>query len=140
MSIDTFALNSTDYGKLDVSVTDTGSDTLLAKVLLERASDGMYLETEAIVNKRTKSLDGTISANDLPMETFEFIIDDGISNTGGNADVFNGRVYGSLDDVKLYAQARVDGGTTTIDYLGACLLYTSPSPRDRTRSRMPSSA
>ena len=25
------------------------------------------------------------------------------------------------------------------DYL-ACLLYTSPSPRDRTRSRMPSSA
>ena len=25
-------------------------------------------------------------------------------------------------------------------YLWACLLYTSPSPRDRTRSRMPSSA
>ena len=24
--------------------------------------------------------------------------------------------------------------------VGACLLYTSPSPRDRTRSRMPSSA
>ena len=24
--------------------------------------------------------------------------------------------------------------------LGSCLLYTSPSPRDRTRSRMPSSA
>src|SRR5665811_2579809 len=26
------------------------------------------------------------------------------------------------------------------DQGGACLLYTSPSPRDRTRSRMPSSA
>ena len=25
-------------------------------------------------------------------------------------------------------------------YSGTCLLYTSPSPRDRTRSRMPSSA
>jgi len=25
-------------------------------------------------------------------------------------------------------------------WLGTCLLYTSPSPRDRTRSRMPSSA
>ena len=25
-------------------------------------------------------------------------------------------------------------------YMGDCLLYTSPSPRDRTRSRMPSSA
>ena len=27
----------------------------------------------------------------------------------------------------------------TVEYLD-CLLYTSPSPRDRTRSRMPSSA
>ena len=32
-----------------------------------------------------------------------------------------------------YTWVRGDGG-------GACLLYTSPSPRDRTRSRMPSSA
>ena len=32
------------------------------------------------------------------------------------------------EDVKLYA------------YYNDCLLYTSPSPRDRTRSRMPSSA
>jgi len=27
-----------------------------------------------------------------------------------------------------------------IENIRACLLYTSPSPRDRTRSRMPSSA
>eukprot|EP01017_Pseudomicrothorax_dubius_P022880 TRINITY_DN24664_c0_g1_i1.p1 TRINITY_DN24664_c0_g1~~TRINITY_DN24664_c0_g1_i1.p1 ORF type:complete len:121 (+),score=19.08 TRINITY_DN24664_c0_g1_i1:65-427(+) len=27
-----------------------------------------------------------------------------------------------------------------IDHLGGCLLYTSPSPRDRQKSRMPSSA
>ena len=26
------------------------------------------------------------------------------------------------------------------EYIHGCLLYTSPSPRDRTRSRMPSSA
>ena len=33
--------------------------------------------------------------------------------------------------------------TTNLRFIGknyACLLYTSPSPRDRTRSRMPSSA
>jgi len=28
----------------------------------------------------------------------------------------------------------------TLETLKTCLLYTSPSPRDRTRSRMPSSA
>ena len=42
-----------------------------------------------------------------------------------------------------------DGGSIIVDTLSntadarevkACLLYTSPSPRDRTRSRMPSSA
>ena len=32
------------------------------------------------------------------------------------------------------------GADYTTDVLLACLLYTSPSPRDRTRSRMPSSA
>ena len=41
--------------------------------------------------------------------------------------------------------AHIDHGKTTMtDSLlaeaGVCLLYTSPSPRDRTRSRMPSSA
>ena len=30
--------------------------------------------------------------------------------------------------------------STIVPLLGICLLYTSPSPRDRTRSRMPSSA
>ena len=34
----------------------------------------------------------------------------------------------------------VAGLHRTIQNLDACLLYTSPSPRDRTRSRMPSSA
>ena len=32
------------------------------------------------------------------------------------------------------------GGLLTATNLSICLLYTSPSPRDRTRSRMPSSA
>ena len=40
--------------------------------------------------------------------------------------------HGGRADVWLGMQAAYD--------LWACLLYTSPSPRDRTRSRMPSSA
>ena len=35
-------------------------------------------------------------------------------------------------------EAEAAHGTVTRHY--SCLLYTSPSPRDRTRSRMPSSA
>eukprot|EP00656_Telonema_subtile_P051026 TRINITY_DN6760_c0_g1_i2.p1 TRINITY_DN6760_c0_g1~~TRINITY_DN6760_c0_g1_i2.p1 ORF type:complete len:163 (-),score=15.41 TRINITY_DN6760_c0_g1_i2:31-519(-) len=32
------------------------------------------------------------------------------------------------------------GGVRVLEHVEGCLLYTSPSPRDRTRSRMPSSA
>ena len=44
------------------------------------------------------------------------------------------------------AQGAANEGTDVVVVLGGdgtlndCLLYTSPSPRDRTRSRMPSSA
>ena len=35
---------------------------------------------------------------------------------------------------------RLQGSVDAVTYIATCLLYTSPSPRDRTRSRMPSSA
>ena len=37
-------------------------------------------------------------------------------------------------------EAKVTEESSFIDDLGACLLYTSPSPRDQRGSRMPSSA
>ena len=37
-------------------------------------------------------------------------------------------------------ECRVMLGEVPITYVGTCLLYTSPSPRDRQKSRMPSSA
>ena len=40
----------------------------------------------------------------------------------------------------LQENATAYGFMPTDTIVGACLLYTSPSPRDRTRSRMPSSA
>ena len=51
-------------------------------------------------------------------------------------------------DVYFYLNKKCDDAFETIESLGnnnniknmICLLYTSPSPRDRTRSRMPSSA
>ena len=45
--------------------------------------------------------------------------------------------YVTTHDKHLIA-AGVEDNLNTIYY--SCLLYTSPSPRDRTRSRMPSSA
>ena len=47
-------------------------------------------------------------------------------------------------DADLASRAVVEPGMPALqkitEHFGDCLLYTSPSPRDRTRSRMPSSA
>ena len=40
----------------------------------------------------------------------------------------------------IFAAIAVGIGNTHLAQIKHCLLYTSPSPRDRTRSRMPSSA
>ena len=55
--------------------------------------------------------------------------------TGDRFIVFDGIGNSSLAEVK-----EVDKKSFSIELLEICLLYTSPSPRDRTRSRMPSSA
>ena len=46
------------------------------------------------------------------------------------------------EDFKCFSKSKTDVKTYICDiqYAYCCLLYTSPSPRDRTRSRMPSSA
>ena len=54
----------------------------------------------------------------------EFLFTDKSANTG---------------DSPLWGMA-MSYGEKRLDLIDFCLLYTSPSPRDRTRSRMPSSA
>ena len=46
----------------------------------------------------------------------------------------------AFSPVNVLLTAELTGGDDVEEYYCPCLLYTSPSPRDRTRSRMPSSA
>ena len=45
-----------------------------------------------------------------------------------------------MEDYSFSTRLDIAEVISTSDYNYCCLLYTSPSPRDRTRSRMPSSA
>ena len=50
------------------------------------------------------------------------------------------KVNGKAEDLtwEIFRDTLIEQAEQGVDYF--CLLYTSPSPRDRTRSRMPSSA
>ena len=96
----------------------------------------------------TGSGSGAISVNGQGIRTANFLAD-GVSMTGREIRTLNGEFGGgnglSLDVVK-ELQVITNGFKAETGQTGAgtisliCLLYTSPSPRDRTRSRMPSSA
>ena len=50
-------------------------------------------------------------------------------------------ILAAKPDAEVVVNPLADGGEGTVDALiEGCLLYTSPSPRDMRRSRMPSSA
>ena len=51
-----------------------------------------------------------------------------------------GLLAGGRSPAELMFTERHPERATHLEQLYGCLLYTSPSPRDRTRSRMPSSA
>ena len=87
-----------------------------------------------------------------------FSIENGLGDIDGFVDIGNkDNAFENLLDAELYSKQILNGNfsKTSIDNKAgqrykrqfsilenyeACLLYTSPSPRDRTRSRMPSSA
>ena len=54
--------------------------------------------------------------------------------------ISNAALLGVIAYAGYWVFSWVDTGDTTLAIFKTCLLYTSPSPRDRQKSRMPSSA
>ena len=116
--------------------TSGGADMVPVRVLVEsrRAVDGV-LEVSARESNLTWQFPIAVAANTevqqlIGVPTGSF---DGIGRL--DATLFSGN-----DEL---AEARLDdreANANAIGLLGVCLLYTSPSPRDATLSRMPSSA
>ena len=79
-------------------------------------------------------LEGEITASRLVIEKSAKVV----GSVTSEDLVIKGRIIGPVfgKKVRFGSSARVEGDT----FHETCLLYTSPSPRDRTRSRMPSSA
>ena len=90
-----------------------------------------YINENILLNS-AKELELQIELTPTSEELGEVVV---VANQGknpNNVDLLVSAISFSVDDIKSNAASANDPGS--------CLLYTSPSPRDRTRSRMPSSA
>ena len=82
--------------------------------------------------------------------TEQFVVKDGVIEPTTDDDVDLGSSSKQFKDLYIDGTANIDslvadtadinGGTIDGVTINTCLLYTSPSPRDRQKSRMPSSA
>ena len=77
--------------------------------------------------------------DDLKSENINYVLFDDITPNPKDEEVMNGAEILKREKCDIVVAL---GGGSPMDCAKAisCLLYTSPSPRDRTRSRMPSSA
>ena len=80
------------------------------------------------------ALDQTIVAVSMPAISAQF------KDVSLLAWVISGYMVAMTVAVPIYGKLGDLYGRRKLMLFGICLLYTSPSPRDRTRSRMPSSA
>ena len=115
---------------------------LLAVYMVGCGGDDEEPEPEAAAFQSATPADGSeLAANGSISVTFD--------NNPGDVTVSAGTVAGSgtsrtitgpftTGALALNIEWTNGDGSHTLNY--TCLLYTSPSPRDRTRSRMPSSA
>ena len=128
---------STELQLLD-KFLDTSGDAGTSGQILSSTGTGInWVSGSAIPGVPAGS--GTV--NTIPLWTPD-------GNTLGNSIITQPtsaevRVAGTLkvnSTVSGYSSTKIQTGGFGDSQAGICLLYTSPSPRDRTRSRMPSSA
>ena len=109
---------------------------------------GVYAETETeflelIKERRSVKVREFESIEALKSATMDGIVDVGIVIPEGfDESLKSGEKVELISFIfgESYAKDRAIIAVTIGEVLRDCLLYTSPSPRDRTRSRMPSSA
>ena len=145
-------LSGTDFTANSTHITFTEAPLNLGKIQVtsyEQFNDDLKVKNHSFYSANNMTTDGTTSQQVVDTYlttvygTAKYVMQ--VKEVGGNnmlaaegLVVHDGAgatitTYGIVD-------TGTDFGTFDVDINSGCLLYTSPSPRDRTRSRMPSSA
>ena len=136
-----------ERGKQNVSIPE-GSLELLDKLLSGTLSDTKKKNLQMMLDKMKKlrDMEETVTNNVEKTVNTGLTSDEKTGNTGltrlqENNQRADDSISEEIDKTLKTAKEKVEQVTDkTNKSFEGCLLYTSPSPRDRTRSRMPSSA
>ena len=133
-SLSYFQINITVYGGL--SSSSEICDDLYATYSLQKkplgAENSVSFDISELVNDHLEQIfTGTYSASSAKSSIWVTV--------ATSARQSDGTAIGSVTTNTYLAQEGFNKFKEGVNYT-TCLLYTSPSPRDRTRSRMPSSA
>jgi preprotein translocase subunit SecD len=107
---------------------------------------GLDLRGGTTITLTASNVTGTGTVDPASLELARTIIQQRVDSIGvGESEVTTSgdrQIVVSVPNVQRDELVRMVGQTAQLYFrkVYACLLYTSPSPRDRTRSRMPSSA
>jgi len=123
-------------GKKEKSSYDADKIQVLEGLESVRKNPGMYIGSTDLRGLHHLVYEVVDNAIDEALAGYCTHVEVSINKDGSVTVVDNGRGI-PVDMHEKYKKPAVELVLTT---LYACLLYTSPSPRDRTRSRMPSSA
>jgi len=99
------------------------------------SGSGIYFDTLVAANSCDSIIITNLIVGDTSSSTLSLVGCDSVISPSGKI----WRTTGTFADT-LINSAGCDSLMTIAVTINTCLLYTSPSPRDRTRSRMPSSA
>ena len=125
---------SGDYSSYEVVATKDGYR------IKYKANDPAILESNRSLhlNRHKEGLFGDTTEMRRELRRDQYTMD-GTRNIGGAIDAEGKSLAKSEECIRADAGARSQGAMAGTA-ISACLLYTSPSPRDKRQSRMPSSA
>ena len=125
---------------------------LIAEALLDECADRFGIDSpEVLARVKGSALDRVRVVPPFSDESVPLMLGDHVTTDAGTGCVHTAPAHGLEDfqigkayDLEVYNPVGGNGvyleGTPVFEGKHICLLYTSPSPRDRQKSRMPSSA
>ena len=138
--------NVSNMGSFEVTQKDQTNNELVKNLLSINGVEGIFLGKDFIsINKYDDTSWDEIKhivislINDFYSTGKECVVENTLIENNENLKDIEKKIVKILDE-KIRPAVAKDGGDIKFKEFKDCLLYTSPSPRDKSSSRMPSSA